>query len=134
MRNFQSERIIVLMDMNGHTGNLGERSNSNGNRLLDFAEVSEFEILNHTIAEGRATWLNGKVDSAIDYILVNKKTREMVISMNIDEEGDINIQSDHNVLILNYGCSSEGKIKGREGKGKSGYKWILKDVTFDEFK
>ena len=53
VRNFQSERVIVVGDMNGHTGILGERSNGNGNRLLDFAEVTDLEILNHTIAEGR---------------------------------------------------------------------------------
>ena len=133
VRNFQSERVIVVGDMNGHTGILGERSNGNGNRLLDFAEVTDLEILNHTIAEGRVTWSNGNIESAIDYILVNKKAREMVISMNIDEEGDVNIQSDHNVLILNYGCSREVKSKVTKGKGKSGYKWILKDVTFDDF-
>ena len=53
VRHFQSERIIVLGDMNGHTGILGEMSNGNWNRLLDFAEVTDLEILNHTIAEGR---------------------------------------------------------------------------------
>ena len=124
VRYFQSERVIVVGDMNGHTGILGERSNCNGNRLLDFAEVTDLEILNHTNAEGRVTWSNGNIESAIDYILVNKKAREMVISRNIDEEGDVNIQSDHNVLILNYGCSREVKSKGkrvRENQGINGF-------------
>ena len=53
--------------------------------------------------------------------------------MNIEERGDINIQTDHNVFILNYGSSRDDKINVTEGKGKSAYKWIFKDVIFDEF-
>ena len=60
-----------------------------------------FEILNHTIAEGRATWAGGTSENTIHYIMVNKKSREMVIDLKIDEERDINIQSDRNVGINN---------------------------------
>ena len=42
--------------------------------------------------------------------------------MNIEERGDINIQTDHNVFILNYGSSRDDKINVTEGKGKSAYK------------
>ena len=61
--------------MNGHTGILGERNNNNGNRLLSFAEATEHEILNHTIAEKKGNM--GTSESMIDYIMVNKKAGEM---------------------------------------------------------
>ena len=36
--------------MNGHAGILG-------GKVLESAELNEFEILNHTIADGKITWV-----------------------------------------------------------------------------
>ncbi|KAG0714930.1 hypothetical protein GWK47_013130 [Chionoecetes opilio] len=60
----------------------------------------ELENLNETVAEGRVTWNARNQESAIDYVLVNGKMRESVARMWIDEEGKIDIVSDHNMLVV----------------------------------
>ena len=103
-----------------------------GHKVLLRLQSLKF-ILNHTIAERRVTWVGDTSEIALNYIMVHKKAKEMIIDLKIDEEGDINIQTDHYILAIIYGYGRYEKIKGVEGKGKSGYKWILKDITFDNF-
>ena len=90
-------------DMNGHTGILGEKVDKNGDRLLNFVETSNLEILNRTIGERKVTWKGRCFESAIDYILVIQGARELVHEIVIDEDGLVDIDSDHNVLLLRYG-------------------------------
>ena len=71
-RRYENERVIVMGDMNGHIGLLGENVNNNGRLLLDFADESNLEILNLTMGERCATWHGRRGErSAIDYFLVN---------------------------------------------------------------
>ena len=43
---FKDDRIILIRDMNPHTGILGENTNPNGLGLLNFAEKHNFELDN----------------------------------------------------------------------------------------
>ena len=45
---YKEDKLIIMGDMNGHTGILGEQINQNGQKLIDFAESKDLEILNHT--------------------------------------------------------------------------------------
>ena len=56
VQNFQEESIMIMGDMNAHTGILGEKINFNGKKLTDFAEDYDMEIMNHIIAQGKVTW------------------------------------------------------------------------------
>ena len=97
---FKNDKVVVAGDMNGHTGLLDESVNHNGKLLIDFAEEENMEILNHTIGQGRVTWKGRLFESAIDYLLVNEKARERVKELIIDEDGLMDIDTDHNPLIL----------------------------------
>ncbi|KAF2353904.1 Reverse transcriptase domain [Trinorchestia longiramus] len=44
--------VIVMGNMNGYVGILGEKVNKNGRKLIDFCEGNEFENLNITIGNG----------------------------------------------------------------------------------
>ena len=132
IRNLGNKKIIIVGDMNGHTGILGEKVNRNGERLLEFAEINGFEILNHTIADGKITWVGNSFESAIDYILVNEQARELVKEMVIDEDGMVDIDSDHNILLLKYG-GKEVNLGNKERKSNSGSKWILKNANYENF-
>ena len=107
VQKFKEKKVIVLGDMNAHTGILGEPINKNGQKLLDFSEDCELEILNHTIAEGKITWKAREFQSAIDYCLVNNLAREHVGLFYIDEEGNVDIDTDHNTLVLNFEINKE---------------------------
>ena len=52
----KDEQVVVLGDMNGHIGLLGEEENRNGKMLREASERMNLEILNETIARGRVTW------------------------------------------------------------------------------
>ena len=100
VRENASERVIVMGDMNAHIGMLGERMNRNGEMLAEFASDTDLENLNETLAEGRVTWRARERESAIDCVLVNARMRELVTRMWVDEEGMIDIVSDHNMLVV----------------------------------
>jgi hypothetical protein len=125
------ERVIVMGDMNGHIGMLGEEVNGNGERLLSFAEEMNLEILNQTISEGRVTWSVKERQSAIDYILVNERARSKIKSMNIDEEGEWDLNTDHNVMSLRYECGVQ--VEQKKDKVRKGKRWKLRDAKWDEF-
>merc|ERR1712136_217408 len=98
---FQQNKVLIMGDMNAHTGILGEKVNINGKKLIEFAHDYSMEIMNHTIAQGKITWGERGLQSAIDYVLVNEKGREIIKEMIIDEECCIiDANSDHNLLLI----------------------------------
>ena len=111
---YRNSCVLVAGDMNGHTGCLDESVNNNGRLLLDFAEDKEYEILNHTIGQGKVTWKGRQFESAIDYMLVNQVAREKIKELIVDEEGDFDIDTDHNALILSYQWGNNDKRNNRE--------------------
>ena len=78
---YGSEKVLVVGDMNGHIGLLGERMNANGRMLREVCEDLSLEILNEPIVEGRVTWCRCGQQSAIDYVLTNEWAREKVKSL-----------------------------------------------------
>ena len=132
---YKRENIILAGDMNGHTGLLGESIYKNGNTLLNFAEISNFEILNHTIAKGKVTWKGIDFKSAIDYFLVNQKARELVVYMIVDEKGILDFDPDHNVLILKYSAKNNILKKNKEKRAKccSEFTWLIRGLDYDNF-
>ena len=97
--------ILIVGDMNGHIGLLGEEVNENGQLLINFTEEKKLENLNVTIGDGMVIWNAGGHSSAIDFMLVNERTKEHVMNMRMDERGEIDIESDHNMLVLNMNVS-----------------------------
>ena len=126
-----TERIIVMGDMNGHIGILGERINENGELLRGFCEEMRLEIFNETIANGRITWQSRDSTSAIDYVLASIEARERVTSMSIDEEGCFNVGSDHNLLLVEYRYRVR-KCESRVCKKRK--KWCLRNMNWEKFK
>ena len=126
----KNERVIVMGDMNGHIGILGEEVNRNGQLLLDFAEVNELEILNATVAEGKVTWSDRQSESVIDYMVVNDRARECVKNMWVDEERVVDVASDHNILILEYECEKQRVNENVEKKRR----WKIREADWDRFR
>ena len=127
---YGNEEIIIMGDMNGHIGVLGERMNGNRELLREFCDETQFEILNETVAEGRVTWQRREVQSAIDYVLTNARARERVCNMCIDEEGGFNIDTDHNLLYVMY----ESRLRERRiHKVRKKKKWCLNNVDWSRF-
>ena len=133
LNKFKNEQIIVMGDMNAHTGILGEKVDKNGELLLTLAENYNLEIGNLTIAEGRITWRrpSGTEKSAIDYILFNQIERERITRMKIDEEGAVDIKSDHNVITLHYEMNRENFRDKKRCLEKT---WNRKNVNWNAFK
>ena len=125
-----NERILIVGDMNGHIGLLGEGMNDNGRLLREVCKEMNLEILNETIAEGKITWRSRGQKSAIDYALLNGKAREKVVSMWIDEWKEFSVNSDHNFLLVKYECVT-GTRKMQERVRK---KWKLKAGDWSKFR
>ena len=99
----------------------------------------DLEVLNHTIGQGKVTCKCRHFESAIDYILVNQRARGNVIEMVVDEEGDFDMDTDHNVLMLSYQWGSravKGKSSTRDGArtpGRSDFYWKCRNKDFEGF-
>ena len=132
VRENRNEKVMIMGDMNGHIGILGEEVNENGQKLIDFTEEMHLENLNVTIGVGRETWSARGQKSAIDYMLVNERARKQVTSMWVDEERQIDISSDHNMLVMNYSRSTLQKntVTKRPDRKR---KWRLRDAKWDDF-
>lgn len=96
-------KICIIGDLNAHIGILGENVDRAGEELMNFCEANELLILNLSHkTEGEVTWSRGSLNqqSAIDYFLCNYKAEETIESMFIDEDGTLEIGSDHNTIIV----------------------------------
>jgi len=131
IREYRNVETVVMGDMNAHIGILGERTNRNGEALLKFCEDTSLEILNLTLAEGKVTWRSRGQKSAIDYILVNGKARRKVLRMEVDENKEIEISSDHNFIFIEYArvnATTENEVR------ENGRVWKLWRANWDNFK
>ena len=69
------------------------------------------ENLNVTFAERRMTWNARKHELVINYMVVNGRMSEVVSHMWIDENGMVDIVSDHNMLVM--ACLMQGASEMR---------------------
>ena len=67
----RGEDLILMGDMNGHVGILGEPINKNGELLLAWCENWDMNILNQNSDNGWITWERGDSKSALDMIIAN---------------------------------------------------------------
>ena len=130
VREHRDKRVLVMGDMNAHIGILGERMNRNGKMLEELVIEMGLENLNVTLAEGRVTWNAREHESAIDYMLVNGRMREIVLRMWIDEDDMVSIVSDHNMMVVECLIQgrSEGSVVGKEKKCR------LRDIGWENFR
>ena len=100
-------------DMNAHIGILGEKINRNGELLLAFTEENDLEIGNITMAKGKVTWSRkgGKEKSAIDFIIMNDHMKSRMQEIIIDEEKEIDLKSDHNMIITKLKIKEQGNTR-----------------------
>ena len=132
MEKFENEEVLIMGDMNGHIGILNERVNANGGRLLKFMDEADMENLNATMADGKVTWRTGEYESAIDYVLVNEIVRRNIRKMVIDEEGEWDVNTDHNVIWIELYVGKRGKNETVKSVKKR-CKWRLNNVNWEEF-
>ena len=124
---------IIMGDMNGHIGILGEKINENGKLLLTFTEENDLEIGNLTKAIGKVTWQRkgGTERSAIDYLLFNNKLAGKIKIIKVDEEKIFDLNSDHNMITV--------EIRNQERKNnkiiqKQIRKWKRKNVDWKKYR
>ncbi|KAF2344204.1 Endonuclease/exonuclease/phosphatase [Trinorchestia longiramus] len=129
VQEFSRFPVIVMGDMNGHVGILGEKVNETGRKLIDFFEGNEFENLNVTIGNGLHTWESKEWKAAIDYVLVNHEARQHVREMYV-AENEFDIDTDHRMLVLKYKWD-EKEVMQKMSTVKE--KWCLKAASWEEF-
>ena len=81
---------------------MNEHVNANGERLLKFIYEADVENLNVTMAVGKVTWRARENESAIDFVLANEGARRNIKKMVIDEDGEWDVNMDHNVLWIEF--------------------------------
>ncbi len=69
--------------------------------------------------------------SAIDFILVNEKARRQVKDMWVDESRQIDVMSDHHMLVMTYRC---GREETRTETRTTCTHWKVRGVDWDDYK
>ena len=121
----QGYKVFIAGDFNGHIGNGwegiqgGDREiNRNGTRLLNFTREYGLRIANRDVqCRGKWTWASGQRQTIIDYILVDNDIFGMIQKCEIDEEGRLDIGSDHNWMTLTLNMDFRKRDSG-------GSKWV----------
>ena len=129
----KEKSILIMGDMNAHIGILGEKINKNGELLLAFTEENYLEIGNITMAKGKVTWSRkgGKEKSAIDFIIMNDHMKSRMQEKIIDEEKEIDLKSDHNMIITKLKIKEQGNTRNIIQANK---KWKRKNVDWIKYK
>ena len=115
----QGFRIVYLGDFNGHIGNnprdggiLGNKLgvNQNGLRLLNFITNTDSVNINAMcktpgdwstrVCNGLWTRQRGGYSSIIDFALISREHSNTVVSMLVDDKGNLGGGSDHNWIML----------------------------------
>uniref|UniRef100_A0A6B0V7Z0 Putative tick transposon n=1 Tax=Ixodes ricinus TaxID=34613 RepID=A0A6B0V7Z0_IXORI len=95
---------IMLGDFNAHLEEFDGRTDSNGKLLQDMAEHLDMAIVNtQDKCTKKTTWTARGTSSTIDYCLLSPNLYEKLNYMEIDEEGDKSLGSDHNRLLITFG-------------------------------
>ena len=128
----KEKSILIMGDMNAHIGILGEKINKNGELLLPFTEENYLEIGNITMAKGKVTWSRkgGKEKSAIDFIIMNDHMKFRMQEIIIDEEKEIDLNSDHNMIITKLKIKEQGTTRNIIQTNK---KWKRKNVDWTKY-
>ncbi|KAM7289493.1 hypothetical protein ISCGN_029622 [Ixodes scapularis] len=95
---------IKVGDFNAHLEEFDGRTDGNGKLLQDMAEHLDMVIVNtQDKFIGTTTWTARGMSSTIDYCQVSPDLYEKLNYMEIDEEGDKSLGSDHNRLLITFG-------------------------------
>ncbi len=96
--------VVVMGDFNCRIGagrGGDEVVNTNGRRLLAWSTECDMVILNNgRKCTGKWTWSNADSRTTIDYMLIDKEDEHLVTRMTIDDEGLMDVGSDHCILEL----------------------------------
>ena len=132
--NNTKENLMVLGDMNGHIGILGEQEEDrNGRMILNW--VNDFNLVMLNMDErckGKYTWCANDRKSVIDYMLVNGRMYNRLIGLEIDEEKENIDLSDHNLMQASFWYSIE-KEKHKESQTVQQTYISMKEDALKEF-
>lgn len=103
-----SQREVLIMgDFNGHLQALDGLRDTDGELLLTLARTPGLHILNLSPeCEGQYTWCARNSRSCIDYELATPTLAHRPTRMDIDENGEFSLGSNHNRIKLTFSRSS----------------------------
>jgi len=119
--------VIVMGDFNAHFDENQVALDSRATLLENLSQVANLAVMNwRQGVVGRWTWSCGNKQSVLDYVLVSEWWEERISRFSIDDEGFLDIGSDHNVLLwyTRDGGRSETSVQQKaRRKGRREWKW-----------
>ena len=107
-------------------------TNNGSAGLVDFISKKGWSIANGNFKgdeAGEFTFIGGKVSTVIDYIIINEKTREKVVTFKVEDR----IESDHAPICLEIKLEVVNNEKSnrdkQERKSKQVFSWNEEDIA-----
>lgn len=129
--------LIVLGDLNGHLGILGEQiEDRNGRMIMKWMNEQNLVLLNiDEKCKGKYTWSARKSKSVIDYMLVNSVMYSLFERMEIDENKICIDISDHSLVqaTFKYRNAKSEKENGNEQVSQLEF-YSIKEELLEKFK
>lgn len=109
---------MIMGHFHGHIQELGGYLDFNGEQLMQqYARRLHLEVLNlWPGCEGVFTRCAKNSSICIDYVLVSHRLTHRVKHVNIDEEGEFSIGSDHNKIRLTISFSARCKKNSKKAE------------------
>ncbi len=125
--------VMILGDLNAHLEEEREEDegalpNEAGKCLKSWVEEENLHLVNYSdVCRGRWTRVTKQKKSMPDYIIVSERIMDNVEAMEIDEEGTMEVGSDHNWMR----CDVAVGMRRRQVQKKK--VWKLKEANWQEF-
>ena len=103
-----------------------EMTSYNGNRLVRFVEASQLHLANTlNCCTGMFTRIQGDQRSCLDYVLVSDNLKKWISSVFIDEEGELDLYSDHVIVRTVF----KPRVYIKSNVSRPDFIWKVNDST-----
>ena len=142
----QTELIVIAGDMNAHVGESSNgyegahggmgfgRRNVEGERLLEIAEATDITVVNTWFKKRQShliTYKSGQNETQIDYILVRKEDKRLVMDCKVIPGEPVVTQ--HRLLVADFRMKN-GRRRRKEDRKRKIKVWELKSEKKNEFR
>ena len=116
--------VVIMGDFNAHFDEKGVALDNKAGFVSDLAKVADLSIMNwQPGVSGKWTWGSGGKHAVLDYVLLSRGFVERVDRFVVDDEGFLDIGSDHNLLFWYVGTGKEREPGSPKVKKKVRKEW-----------
>lgn len=128
--------VVVMGDFNAHFDEAGVALDNRASFVVNLSGVAGLSIMNwQPGVTGKWTWACGGKQSVLDYVLLSERCVEEIERFVIDDDGLLDIGSDHNLMFWYTGKGEEPSRPKVKRQVRKGWRWkVGGKVDWDKYR